>query len=321
MPTLTRGVGTSESAAGKTTVELACAARHDYVPHSAAMLHSALTSSPELAFRIHFLHGADLPADDPRRLTELVEGLGGTIHFHEIAESDVAGLRTRTLLPASHWYRIFLPRLLPDVPRVLYLDGDLIVLSSLERLWGTDLQDNYLAAVSNVFQSNDTERPQRLGLPADRHYFNSGVMLMNLDLMRRDDATSALVDCATRNFDLLSWPEQDALNLVLGHRRLALHPRWNLMNSILLFPWAGDVLGAEAVDEARRDPAIRHFEGPTVNKPWHVLCDRGMRELYLEHRRQTPWPTVKLDGVTPANLARRWWRDLRGRGREPAGSP
>jgi hypothetical protein len=85
------------------------------------------------------------------------------------------------------------------------------------------------------------------------------------------------------------------------------------MNSVVLFPWAAEVFGADAVAEARENPAIRHFEGPSVNKPWHVLCDRSMRDLYLEHRRGTPWPKVELEGVTAANLLRRGWRDLRAR--------
>lgn len=303
-------------------LELACAARHDYVPHAAAMLHSALTADPRMTARVHFLHGADLPEDYPGRLAGMVEELGGEIVFHLIRDEDVAGLRTREQLPASHWYRIFLPRLLPEAERVLYLDGDLIVLDSLAELWATSLGDNYLAAVTNVFQDNDTDRPARLGLPEGQRYFNSGVMLMNLDLMRRDDSTAALIECANRNFDLLSWPEQDALNVVLGDRHLQLDPRWNLMNSILLFPRSAEEFGAEAVREAAADPAIRHFEGPAVNKPWHILCERGMRDLYVEHRKRTPWPKVKLEGVTPANLARRAVRSLRPRRAErPLGAP
>ena len=300
-------------AAPEATIELACAARHDYVPHAAAMLHSVLSSEPAVSARIHFLHGDDLPEEARRRLGEMIAVLGGEIDFHLISDEDVAGLRTRTFLPASHWYRIFLPELLPGADRILYLDGDLIALDSLRPLWETDLGDHYLAAVTNVFQRNDMGRPAQLGLPPDQPYFNSGVMLMNLELMRRDGCTRALIDHAAENAERLSWPEQDALNLVLGDRRLHLHPRWNLMNSILLFPWAVDAFGTQALAEAQENPAIRHFEGPSVNKPWHYLCDREGRELYLRHRRGTPWPKVELEGATAQNRIRRWWRDLRGR--------
>lgn len=287
-------------------LHLACAARSDYVPHGAAMLHSVLGQTAGHAVSIHFLHGADFPPDAAPRLTEMVERLGGAIEFLEVSDDMVAGLRTRgDFLPASHWYRIFLPRLLPDVDKLLYLDVDIIAVDSLAPLWDTQLGDHYLGAITNVFQEDHRDRPAQLGIADPREYFNSGVLLMNLELMRRDACTQALIDYARSHYDLLAWPEQDALNVVLGARRLHLHPRWNAMNSVLNFPASAEVFGAEAVEEARRNPALRHFEGPAANKPWHYMCENEMRELYFEHRRHTPWPRVRLEGRTPANVARR----------------
>ncbi len=77
------------------------------------------------------------------------------------------------------------------------------------------------------------------------------------------------------------------------------------MNSFFLFPWAAEVLGAGALEEATRDPAIRHFEGPGANKPWHLLCEHPHRRLYGPHRRRTPWPLYRPDGLTARNLLRR----------------
>jgi hypothetical protein len=83
------------------------------------------------------------------------------------------------------------------------------------------------------------------------------------------------------------------------------------MNSVLHFPWSSYVFGAKATEEARATPAIRHFEGPTINKPWHLLSEAPLRERYFEHRKQTPWPRVRRTGVTPANVARRLARAMR----------
>lgn len=76
------------------------------------------------------------------------------------------------------------------------------------------------------------------------------------------------------------------------------------MNSIILFPWAVDYFGAEAVKEAQEHPAIRHFEGPGANKPWHLLCKPDEHLLYMSHRSQTPWPKLRRSGRTPGNLLR-----------------
>jgi lipopolysaccharide biosynthesis glycosyltransferase len=83
--------------------------------------------------------------------------------------------------------------------------------------------------------------------------------------------------------------------VVLGSRRRALHPRWNYMNSMAMFPWSAAQFPRGQLREAARSPGIRHFEGPTVNKPWHSLCEQELRELYFEHRRRTPWPELELE--------------------------
>lgn len=288
-----------------TTLNVACAADAAYAPHSAAMLHSVMSQRGGAELRIHYLHGPGFPERSAERIREMVDGGAAAIDFQQIEDERIAGLPEMEFVTSAMWYRIFLPELLPDVDRVLYLDIDTIALDSLEPLWEIDLAGSYVAAVTNVFyMPSHAERATQLGIePGD--YFNSGVVLMNLDLMRTDDSSGALLEYATRHASELAWPDQDTLNVVLGPRRVRLDPRWNCMNSVLTFSWAADVLGAAAVEEARTRPAIRHFEGPTINKPWHYGSESPMRDVYFEHRRQTPWPRVRIEGRTPVAMARR----------------
>jgi lipopolysaccharide biosynthesis glycosyltransferase len=282
-------------------LHVACSADARYLPHSAAMLHSVLACSDARPVHVHYLHGRDIAQADLARLERMVTGQGGSFSSMELPPEMIAGLPTWEYVTAPMWYRIFLPDLVPDADRILYLDVDTIAIGSLEELWQTDLTDYYLAAVSNVFQLNHLSRLAALDIDMPQSYFNSGVLLMNLDLMRRDGCSHTLREHAIENAQQLLWPDQDTLNLVLGQRRLPLHPRWNYMNSIVEFPWSVYVFGAKAVREAARDPGIRHFEGPSVNKPWHYLCETQLRDAYSAHRLQTPWPELRLEGVTPRN--------------------
>jgi len=231
------------------------------------------------------------------------------VNFWEIPDRWVARLPTKGFTRTATWYRIFLPQLLPDIPRVLYLDADVLVLESVAPLWQVDMTSKLVAAVTNVLKPQSVDRPRALELPESQDYFNAGVMVLNLDLMRREDSSRALLEYGTAHADEIPWRDQDALNVILGSSRVALHPRWNLMNGILIFPWSEDLLGPDAVAEARGSPAIRHFEGPGPYKPWHYLCEREWRELYRHHRQETPWPNVRLEGRTPRNM----WRRVRGR--------
>jgi lipopolysaccharide biosynthesis glycosyltransferase len=293
-------------------LEVACAAQGaTYVAHNAAMLHSLLAAHPTGSVRIHYMHGPDVTSRQRRRLAGMVDRCGGEISFLSIPDSAVEGLPTKGFTRKATWYRIYLPDLLPAHDRILYLDSDLLVTGDLRPLWETDLSGCYLGAVTNVMEPETQHHPAELGI-APETYFNAGVLLMNLAEMRRDECTGALRRFGVERAAALMWRDQDALNALLGSRRLPLHPRWNCMNSVVVLPWARDVFGAAAVQEARRDPAIRHFEGPSINKPWHLLCERELRDLYFEHRRATPWPRVRREGITPANVAQRARRRLVG---------
>jgi lipopolysaccharide biosynthesis glycosyltransferase len=298
------------------TLHVACAIeREDYVAHSAAMLHSVLVHSGRLAVRIHYLHPPELPVDVRAPLAEMVERHGGSISFLEIPDERVVGLPVEGFTLKATWYRAFLPELLPDVERILFLDADLIAVDSLEPLWETELGEHHVAAVTNVFLLGHLPRTEELGLESPQDYFNAGVLLMNLDLMRRNGSMDEVIEYGRKHARNLTFRDQDAMNVVLGDRRLSLHPRWNCMNAVVRFPYTPYVLGSRATEEARRSPAIRHFEGPERNKPWHILCDFPHRELYFHHREQTPWPHVRLEGVTPRNVLKRIAGDLRHRPR------
>jgi lipopolysaccharide biosynthesis glycosyltransferase len=285
-------------------LEVACAVEGArYVAHCATMLRSLQVQHPQ-GVRIHLFHGPDLTDRRKARLAEMVRAGGGEISFRFVPDAMLAGLPTRGFTRKATWYRIFLPELLEGLDRVLYLDSDLIVVDDLAPLWDTPLGDHYLAAVTNVLEPEYSDRPGELGIHEPNSYFNAGVMLMNLAAMRADDCTEALLAFGTREAPRLLWRDQDALNVVLGARRLHLHPRWNCMN-IFRFEWAEEVHGPVALAEAVRDPAIRHFEGPDENKPWHFSSSPGQRRLYAQYRRQTPWPRHRPTGVTPRAIARR----------------
>lgn len=272
------------------TLEVACAARRDYLPHVSTMLCSLLLNSGPA--RIHLLIGDDVRASESAAIEAMVRGRGGSIALHrpDAEGTGIAALKSTGTLPTSHWYRVLLPELL-ELDRILYLDGDLIVLEPLQPLFELELGERWLAAVTNPFP--DTTSAERLcralGVELGA-YFNSGVMLLDLKRLRSEGASRKVIRFARDNPDLLVLPEQDAMNAVLAGRRLELEPRWNSMHGVARFEWSEELFGAEARTEAIENPAIRHFEGSGPNKPWHPEAAAEDLELYERYRRHTPWP-------------------------------
>lgn len=286
------------------TIRVACAVEGErYVPHCAAMLHSLLEHNRGVHVQIDYLHGDDTSEEGRERLAAMVTEMGGAIHFHAVADRWVEGLPTRDFTRKATWYRISLDELLPDVDRILYLDLDLLVNESVLPLWQTPLDGHLIGAVNNVPPWPDRFYVERPELGGDR-YFNAGVLLMDLGALRQEQFGARMRAFAREHARRLKWRDQDALNEVLHARRLPLHPRWNCMNAVMNFTYAHKYFEGDQLEQARRDPAIRHFEGPSENKPWHLLGDQEGWHQYVHHRRQTPWPRVHRSGRTPPNLLR-----------------
>src|SRR3954463_494532 len=168
------------------TVHLACAADEKYLPHCATMLHSVLETASDADIIVHFTHFPAFPTKQLAVLSDFVSGAGGSLDPVCVDHETLAELPSTEALPSVVWQRVLLPALLSDLDKVLYLDSDVIALGSVEPLFEVDISDSYLAAVTNPMHELWTDWPERIGLPDEPSYFNSGVMLMNLDLLRKD---------------------------------------------------------------------------------------------------------------------------------------
>lgn len=135
-------------------------------------------------------------------------------------------------------YRCILPDLLTGEDYILYLDTDIICNGDLSKLWTLDMDNTYFAAVAENHSPNNYRGT----------YYNSGVLFMNLKLMRQNKITQKLLECITT--EKLLYPDQDALNLVC---RPHIKPLKSIYNASIKSKFSeGDL--------------IRHYIG--YNKPW-----------------------------------------------------
>ena len=291
----------------------------NYVAPASAVIRSCLitTGGPSLQFEV--IHDESLTSHDRRELTSMCRDVGADINLHLMDERRLRGLPAVDRFGSIVWWRLVLPDLLEHVDRVLYLDCDTLVLSSLHPLWREALRTSPLAAVANVIEPRMREHVAGLGIEYPGGFFNAGVLLFQLDRMREEGASQELLNYAVSHQKALPWNDQDVLNVIFKGRWHALHPRWNAQNNLWGWrDWAIDVFGAQLVDEAVSAPAIRHFEGPNVAKPWHYLCPAPHRDAYLEILAQTPWANAPLEDRTIstrliARLPERWRLDVYGR--------
>lgn len=165
------------------------------------------------------------------------------------------------------YYRLLAPHLLPEgLDRALYLDPDTLVINSLRPLWDLDLAGHLFAAASHTGKTELVHNLNQVRLKTDREYFNSGVLLMNLEAGRREIQPEAIFRYAQEHAKELVLPDQDILNALYASRILALDDYvWNYdarnYNTYLLRS-----AGIRDLDWVMAHTAVLHFCGKA--KPW-----------------------------------------------------
>ena len=123
-------------------------------------------------------------------------------------------------------YKFNLPELLPQVEKVLYLDGDVIIRDDLADLYDIDLADNYAAVCKDIgAETFPAPYNQRLGIHHSA-YFNSGVMLLNLNRMRIDHISEKLLDYKLHGKN--DFMDQDAFNVVFEEQVIYISFLYNM---------------------------------------------------------------------------------------------
>ena len=135
---------------------------------------------------------------------------------------------TDTPFPALVYHRLFAARFLPEsLEKILYMDVDIVVLSSLRELWNTPLDGVFAAAAHDRYMSQ--EHCKAIGIEKKDDYFNAGVLLMNLKYWRENDVVDKLLNIINEFKEPLSFAEQDLLNIYAsryGYRLVS--EKWNV---------------------------------------------------------------------------------------------
>ena len=93
-------------------------------------------------------------------------------------------------------YKFSIAELLVQESKVLYLDGDVIVNDDISELFDLEIADYYMAAVIDMGDNYGADGYSRLARRVgflSKAYYNSGVMLLNLDKLRKEKTQEALL--------------------------------------------------------------------------------------------------------------------------------
>lgn len=241
------------------TIHLAFSVSGDYANHLGVTLYSIAKHHPNQSLDVHIL-SEDISRDHKENLEKLAASYPTlTLHLINVEKYSLNNIQlSDDGLPHSAYYRFLLPDLLPDIDKVIYLDVDILVKKSIVSLWQTDISKVSLGVIKEIdMYATSPDYPASIGLTDQHHYFNSGVLVMNLKKMRKEQSVFKLLETTKQYSSKLRYGDQDILNMVFKDDILLCDYSYNFTNWRLMYPEISD-----------QEPAIIHFSGSKWTKPW-----------------------------------------------------
>ena len=209
------------------------AADENYMPYLGVTLTSLKANKrQENRYEIYVLYAGEL-SENAMKIKRMEEK-DFSVTFVDITkkiEEITHLIRCRDYYTSAIYYRLFIPELFPQYDKAVYLDCDTVLLEDVAVLYGTELGENLIAAVPDqavaAVVSFREYTQYALGISYEK-YFNSGVIVMNLEKMRALNFYVAFSKILS-SYDFIVAPDQDCLNLICKGNVRYLDAGWNAM--------------------------------------------------------------------------------------------
>ncbi len=276
---------------------VALAADNDFAAPLAVAVYSIIKNAAAQDELNIIVLDCGIEEENRQKIRSLLKGTPHQVTFIACDLSMVKDIPMKDHWSVAIFARLLLPQLLPDTARVLYLDSDVLVRGSLAELFSLDMQGTLIAGVRDwALWALYKFQPEQLDsfyvneefVKMFKHidYLNSGVLLINLDLARKEDLTGKCLRFIERHQKQLRFFDQDAINFVCAEKRKILPLRFN-MPPFLDEKEVPPALLQEFKETKDRCVVVHYL---SKYKPWLYGYNWGRKEEYLSYMAQTPWP-------------------------------
>lgn len=261
----------SSTNASENHIPVVLATDDKFAPYTKVTLYSILkNSNTDTFYEVFVLVPENFDKKFIKKISTLKERYNCEINFIKVSSNAL------NLLPSDGseavYYRLLIADLLPNCDKCIYLDSDTIVLADLSELYTTDVGKYYVAGVKDIPSISAYKEvywpsaPQEFDRIIDRldfsNYINSGVLVMNLRLIREHRLIEQFKLMITHGVDdKLPYPyrDQDILNIVCKDRVKHIDLEYNFMSNF------ADLIKEKIGQNAVKSPKIIHY---AMEKPW-----------------------------------------------------
>lgn len=246
-----------------------------YVPFLAVALQSLIENSSEKNYYLIKILYTSITEENQEKIKKYekenvnIEFVDLNYYINKIKNK----LYTRDYYSVTTYFRLFIPNLYPQYNKALYLDCDIVLLADVAELYNIDMGDNLVAAApDDVIQKIEVFQEyveKVVGVADYRNYFNAGVLLMNLDELRKFDFQEKFL-YSLEKIKFAVAQDQDYLNRLCKGRVEIISNVWDKM------PISNDT--------DTNDLKLIHYN--LAFKPWHFE-DILYKEYFWKYAKKT----------------------------------
>lgn len=185
----------------------------------------------------------------------------------------------------TQFLRLYFDEYLPnDIDRLLYLDCDTLIESSLLDLYETDLQGKTLMLAKDPFSKNYRKF---LGLSKNAEMFNSGVMLIDCRVWLQEQFPQRIKEVINKYKGHIIQGDQGIIDVVVQNSFSILNPKYNMISSyneftykeLMVYRKPVNYYSENCVKKAIENPIIVHLTSDFFNsRPWIKYSESKYRD-------------------------------------------
>ena len=212
----------------KINISISYSTDNKYIYPTIVSITSLVNSSGIKTFyNVYILHPHDFTKKSKKFLKNVEKKYPDKIYIKYInMRNKYKNLQLNYRLTTPAYYRLSLQDILPHEKRIIYLDGDTLVYEDLNELFNLEMKGNVIMG----FLDNAPNALKSFGIN-NATVLCSGVLLIDLDGLRKYDYSKKIKDFISKNKKRLKQHDQTIINVVMQDRISPLPPKYGI--------WAG----------------------------------------------------------------------------------
>ncbi|MFC4023649.1 glycosyltransferase family 8 protein [Oceanobacillus longus] len=255
----------------------------NYINPLKVMLKSLFMNNSNEVFCVYLLHST-LNEKELSMIHKYINDHGHDFVALTVQENYFADAPVVKHYSKEMYYRLLAYKFLPsDLDRILYIDPDILVINGIRELYDMDMTGHLYAAAYHDFTSAKEINKLRLKAYEIEAYYNSGVLLMNLELQRKEIKEQEIFRFVEENKKRLVLPDQDVINGLYSKEIITIDEvRYNFDARFYLY-YKLSSKNKINMDYIIRYTSIIHFCGK--KKPWHKNYAGKFHALYKHYEK------------------------------------